>query len=126
MPYPPASKSRFQRKHLLHHARGYGELSLRHGMMRGKTEEIAYHSWLELASTQFVALCRGEWKRTLLWMMWTINLLINAVYMVMTFATCNKLVNVSWLSGRAGRGWSRWPGWECLAVLAMGAWVVWG
>ncbi|KAG2443362.1 hypothetical protein HXX76_001723 [Chlamydomonas incerta] len=35
----------------------------------------------------------GEWKRTLLWMMWTINLLINAVYMVMTFATCNKLVN---------------------------------
>ncbi|GLC40172.1 hypothetical protein PLESTM_001009900 [Pleodorina starrii] len=35
----------------------------------------------------------GEWKRTLLWMTWTVNLLINAVYIVLTFATSNKIVN---------------------------------
>ncbi|GIL78972.1 hypothetical protein Vretimale_191 [Volvox reticuliferus] len=35
----------------------------------------------------------GEWKRTLLWMTWTVNLLINATYMVMAFATSNKIVN---------------------------------
>lgn len=36
----------------------------------------------------------GEWKRVLLWMCWTVNMLINFVYIIMTWATSTKIVNV--------------------------------
>ncbi len=36
----------------------------------------------------------GEWKRTILWMIWTLNLLLNLVYIILTFITSSKMANV--------------------------------
>lgn len=34
----------------------------------------------------------GEWKRIVLWCIWVFNLLVSAVYVVLSFNTCDKLV----------------------------------
>lgn len=35
----------------------------------------------------------GEWKRTVLWMIWTLNLLLNLIYIILTFITSSKMAN---------------------------------